>query len=411
MNNNSASERQADDDYDTSEDGPGVSLIELLTWLGQSKRVILGSGLTGGLLALGVALTMPPIYTASTSFLPPANTQQQGGSAAALAALGSLSGLGSVGGKTPDEMYVGLLGSDSVLRGLDQQFDLKARYKVESHETLKRMVGGVIRINADKKSGFISVEVDDQDPEFAAKLANAHADQVRKVLGRLAVSEAQQRRMFYELQLKETKDRVVEAETGLRAFQEKSGMVALERQAEFALSSAAQLRNMIAEREVQMKVLRLEATAENPAAIRLASEINALRAELASAESNKSEKSGNNSGISVAKLPSTAVEYLRARRELKLQETLLEGMIRQYELAKLDEAKEGPSLQQVDQAMPPDRKSKPKRASLVLAGTAIALFLSTIIVLGRRYMAKVREENPSAGKSWQALSAAWKWRS
>lgn len=409
-----SSNQTADYDDEEDDDTSSVSLVEALTWLGEGKRLIAGAGFLAAVAAIGATLLMAPVYTASTTFLPPTNAQQQGGSAAALAALGSLSGLGSVGGKTPDEMYVGLLSSDSVLRGLDQRFDLKDRYKSDSHETLRRQVGGLIRISSDKKSGFISVEVDDKDPEFAAKLANAHAEEVSKVLGRLAVSEAQQRRMFYEQQLKDTKEQVVKAETALRAFQEKSGVLALEKQAEFALSGAAQLRAQIAEREVQMKVLRLEATAQNPAALRLASEIQALRSELAAAETTSATKPGADAGtggVSIAKLPGAAVEYLRARRELKLQEALLEGMIRQYELAKLDEAKEGPSLQQVDKAMPPDRKSKPKRASIVIVVTMLALFLSSSVVLGRRYVRKVRGSNPLQAQSWANLAGAWKWRS
>jgi uncharacterized protein involved in exopolysaccharide biosynthesis len=110
----------------------------------------------------------------------------------------------------------------------------------------------------------------------------------------------------------------------------------------------------------------------------------------------------------VGKLPEAGLEYVRARRELKLQETLLESMVRQYEIAKLDEAKEGPTLQQVDVALPPDHKSKPARALIVLASTLVALLLVSVWVVVRRYLALRRESDPLASAAWNDLMRAWR---
>ncbi|HTJ04265.1 MAG TPA: Wzz/FepE/Etk N-terminal domain-containing protein, partial [Caldimonas sp.] len=219
--------------YDTDEDeAPALSLTEVLTWLGESKRQIAAVTVTIAVAALVVALLLPPIYTARASFLAP-GSQQQSGSAAALAALGSLGGLaGGLAAKTPDDLYVALLKSDSVLRGLDARFDLKKHYDVETHEALRRVVPGFIRVSADKKSGVINVEVDDKDAKFAADVANAHEAEVTKLLGRLAVSEAQLRRVFFEKQLQDTKENLVKAEQALRGVQEKSGVIVLDKQAE-----------------------------------------------------------------------------------------------------------------------------------------------------------------------------------
>ncbi|HUP05929.1 MAG TPA: Wzz/FepE/Etk N-terminal domain-containing protein, partial [Caldimonas sp.] len=343
-----------DDDADES----WVTLADILTWVGEGKRLVGLVTLAAAVVALGVALLLSPVFTARTTLLAP-NTQQQGGSAAALAALGALGGLGGVAPKTPDDLYVALLKSDSVLRLLDERFDLKKHFGVKTFEALRKAVPGAVRVSADKKSGLITVEVDDESAKFAADLANAHAEEVTRVLARLAVSEAQLRRVFFENQLKETKENLVKAEQQLQATQEKSGMIVLDKQTEALIGSAALLRSQIAEREVQLKVLRTSATEQNPDVQRIQAELRGLRTELERLESSQNAPSGNPLDLPVTKIPAAAIDYIRARRELKIQETLLESMLRQYEIAKLDEAKEGPTLQQVDKALPPDYKSKP----------------------------------------------------
>ena len=186
--------------------------------------------------------------------------------------MGALGGLtGGLGAKTPDELYVALLKSDSLTRALDERMGLRKHYKLANFESLRRSLPAFVRIASDKKSGVISVEVDDEDPKFAADLANAHAAELTKLLGRLAVSEAQQRRVFFEQQLKDTKEHLISAEQDLRKVQEKSGVIVLDKQAEALIGGAAQIRALIAEREVQLKVLRTSATEQNPDVIRLTS--------------------------------------------------------------------------------------------------------------------------------------------
>jgi uncharacterized protein involved in exopolysaccharide biosynthesis len=390
--------------------GPSVSLLDLLTWVGEGKWLVARSTALAALASIVFAFLLPPIFTARTTLLPPAS-QQSGGASAALAALGALGGLGGgLGAKTPDELYVALLKSDSVLRALDARFDLKARYEVKTYEELRKSMPERVRVTSDRKSGVISVEVDDKDAAFAADLANAHATEITKLLGRLAVSEAQLRRAFFELQLKDVKENLIKAELGLRAVQEKSGVIVLDKQAEALIGGAAQLRAMIAERDVQLKVLRTAATGENPDVLKLISELAALRFELARMESARGPSTGSAVDIPVGKIPEAAIEYVRARRELKLQETLLESMVRQFEIAKLDEAKEGPVLQQVDKALPPDRKSKPSRALIVIASTLLALLASLAFVVWRRYAAAAREQDPQHALAWAAMRRAWVWR-
>ena len=393
--------------------GPQVGLVDLLTWIGERKLFIAGVTTVAALASVAYALSLPPIFTARTTLLPASN-QQQSGSTAALAALGSLGTLaGGLSSKTPDELYVSLLRSDTVQRNLDKQFDLRGRYHITSYEDLRRTLPRFIRVTAEKKSGVITVEVDDKDPKFAAELANAHSGEITRLLSRLAVTEAQQRRIFFEQQLKETKENLVKAEVALREVQEKSGMVVLEKQAEAIIEAVSALKTRIAEREIRLKVLRTAATAENPDVRLLTSEIAALRAELQRMESNGAAASSAKEGtidIPVGRLPSTGLEYVRAYREVKFQETMLTSMLRQFEVAKLDEAKDAPALQQVDAALPPDRKSKPARAMIVLGGTFIGLLLSLLWVVLRRYNALAGDNDSNRARALDGLRHAWRLR-
>jgi uncharacterized protein involved in exopolysaccharide biosynthesis len=398
-------------EYSEEDGGPQVGLVDLLTWLGQGKRLILGATLTVALGSLAYALTLPPIYTARASLLPPGAQQQTGSGGAALAALGSLGALpAGVSGKTPDELYVALLKSDSVTRALDEHFGLKTRYRAKAFETLRKELSLHVRISSEKKTSVITVEVDDEDPQFAADLANSHGGEVTKMLGRLAVSEAQQRRKFFEQQLKETKDNMVKAETALRSFQEKSGIIVLEKQSEALITGAAQVRSQIADREVRLKVMRTGATEQNPDVMQLSSELRALRFELARMESTQGGSAGSSVDIPVTKIPEASIDYVRARRELRLQETLLDTMVRQLEAAKLDEAKEGPLLQEIDHALPPDYKSKPSRSMIVLVNTLVALLASAAWVVARRYAALTRTEDPAGAMAWREARRAWSLR-
>ncbi|WP_418317556.1 Wzz/FepE/Etk N-terminal domain-containing protein [Piscinibacter sakaiensis] len=398
-------------DYDDENDGPQVSAVEVLTWLGEGKGLIALLTAIAIAIAAAFAFLWPPSFTAHTTLLPP-GAQQPSGSAAALASLGVLGGLaGGLATKTPEELYVALLRSDTLLRALDERYQLQQRYDYRSFVHLRKRVGKYISVEADKKSGVITLQVTDRDPAFAADLANAHVEEIKKILDRLAVSEAQQRRIFFEQQLQATKDKLIAAEQDLRKVQERSGVIVLDKQAEALIEGAAQLRAQIAEREVQLKVLKTGATERNPDVIRMNSELAALRSELARIESRQGQgNSANPLDMQVARLPEAAIDYIRARRELKLQETLLESMIRQFEIAKLDEAKEGQLLQQIDKAVPPDYRSFPSRLLFLAAGAAAGLLLGIGWVVARRYAALASSEDSADADSWRALGRAWRLR-
>jgi capsule polysaccharide export protein KpsE/RkpR len=230
-----------------------------------------------------------------------------------------------------------------------------------------------------------------------------------RLLGRLAVTEAQQRRVFFEKQLRDTKENLVKADLDMQKTQERSGMIVLDKQAEAILTNMARLRAGIVEREVQLRVLRTAATEQNPDVIRLNSELSGLRAELVRMESSAGAQ-GSVVDIPAGKIPEAAAAYIRARREVKFQETLLESMLRQYEIAKLDEAKEGPAVQQVDVALAPDRRSKPLRTLIIVGGLLLGLLGSAAYVVVRRYRALVEPDDTQRNAAWRDLLRAWRWK-
>jgi len=378
-----------------------ISLLDLATALGEEKATLFAIPLVTTVVAVVVSLLMTPIFTAKTVVMPP--QQQQSGAAAALASLGGLAGLaGAAGGiKSPDEMYVALLGSESLQNGLIAELNLQERFQVKTLTDTRARLKGQVRISSDKKSGLLSIEVDDKDPAFAAELANSHVTELRAMLGRLALTEAQQRRAFYEQQIQLTQDKLGLAEVAFRAAKEKSGMQVTTVLAETGVRASAELRGQIAAREVQLQAMSRFATAQNPDTQRIASELSALRAQL-----NKTEQGSGESKVAASPLHQEAV---KSYRDVKVQEAMLEVLIRQYELARVDEAKEGPLIQQVDVATPPERKSKPKRAQFVMTAAFAGLFFGVLVAFVRRALRKAQSDPASAGQ-WLALKKAWSLR-
>jgi len=329
--------------------------------------------------------------------------QQQSGAAAALASLGGLAGLaGAAGGiKSPDEMYVALLGSENLQNRLIADLKLQERYETKTLTDTRAALKSLVRFSADKKSGLLSIEAEDKDPVFAAELANRHVAELRTMLGRLAVTEAQQRRVFYEQQIQQTQDKLAVAEVAFRAAKEKSGMQVTSVLAETGVRASAELRGQIAAREVQLQAMSRFATAQNPDTQRIASELSALRSQL-----NKAEQGSGENKAAASPLHQEAV---KSYRDVKVQEAMLEVLIRQYELARVDEAKEGPLIQQVDVAVPPERRSKPKRAQMVLVAAFAGLFLGVLVAFVRRALRKAQSDPASAGQ-WLALKKAWSLR-
>ncbi len=377
-----------------------ISLIDLAIALGEEKATILKVTGLFTAVAVVVALLLPNIYTAKTVMMPP--QQQQSSAASALASLGGLAGLAgaAAGIKSPDEMYVAFMQSEGLQKNIIEKLKLQERYEAKTIFDTRNKLKENVRVSPDKKSGLITIEADDKDPEFSAQLANLHVDELRVLLGRLAVTDAQQRRMFYEQQIKKVQAELAEAEQSFRQAKAQSGMQVTAVIAETGVRASAELRGQIAAREVQMSAMSRFATAQNPDVQRLGSELSALRGQLAKLE--------QGSGVVETSTP-LQQQAIKSYRDVKVQEAMLEVLIKQYELARVDEAKEGPLLQQLDVATAPERKAKPKRSMIVLVAAFGGLFLGVLLAFIRRAMRNAVESDQGSSQM-SLLQKAWSFK-
>ena len=345
-----------------NDEDDGISLGELLSMLTSRWKSILGGSVVAGALGLGGAMLLPPIFTAQTLIMPP--QQQQNGAAAALGALGALGALAGGGLKNTADQYIGLMQSATVSDRLIDRFKLMEVYDVKYRMDARKVLLKNVAINAGKKDGLIVVAVDDEDPQRAADMANAYVDQLRQMTNTLAVSEAQQRRQFFEQKLGETKERLTQAQIALQAGGFNSGALRAEPKA--AAEGYARIRAELTTAEIKLQTLRAT-LADGASEVRQQQTIvAALRTEL-----NRQEKTEQ---VVVDGDPG----YISRYREYKYQETLFELYAKQFELARADEGREGALIQVVDVAQVPEKKSKPQRALLALGAAVLAGFVLAV---------------------------------
>jgi len=274
-------------------DDDEINLLDLLIVLAKYKKMIISMTFAAALLAIGISLLMTNIYTGTTKILPPQQSQSAAG--AMLSQLGGLAGMagGSLGIKNPNYLYVAILKSRNIMERVVRRLDLQKVYEQETLNGAMSTLGGSTVITSGK-DGVITVEVSDKDPQLAANMANAFVEELDKLLQTYSLTDASQKRTFFDQQLRQAKNKLTDAE------------------------------------------------------------------------------------LVLDKTPNTSLEYLDALRNLKYQEALWEILARQFEMAKLDEAKDFPLIQVLDKATPPEKKSKPKRSLIVILATLVAGFLAVI---------------------------------
>lgn len=370
------------------DDSEEIGLLELSVILKSRWKLLVGAPLLAAALAYGAALLIPPTFTATTTFLPP--QQQQSSAASALASLGALAGLaGGAGVKTPADQYVAFMQSTTVSDRIIDRFDLMKVYQSKLRMDARKKLADNAKIAVGKKDGLISVAVDDEDPKRAAEIANAYIDELRRLSSSLAVTEAQQRRVFFEQQLTQTKERLTAAQRALEASGFSEG--ALRSEPKSAAETYARLQAEVTAAEVRLQTMR-GAYNENAPEFRTAQDrLAALRGQLARTEKVRGGGDDN--------------DYVGKYREFKYQETLFDLFARQYELARVDESREGALVQVVDTATPPERRSKPKR-SLIAAATFVVVGLLLTMALVIRHVSRLTPISPQRAERLAALKAS-----
>jgi capsule polysaccharide export protein KpsE/RkpR len=372
--------------------------LDLAIEVAQQRKLLLIVPLVAGFVALSISFFIAPTYTATVRMLPP--IQQQSSTAALASQLGALTGLGAgaLAIKTPADQYVALLKSRTVSDAMIRRFNLLQLYDVKLMDDARRLLALQTRVTVGPKDGLISIEVDDHDPKRSAELANGYVGELRNLSNTLAVTEAGQRRLFFETQLVKAKENLTHAEIALHA----SGVSesALKTMPQSALEGLARLRAQITAQEVKLASMRTYMTDSNPDLAVALRELEALRHELAKAEKTNDPKGEGK-----------AADYITKFRDFKYHEALFELMSKQYELARLDEAREGAVIQVVDAAQPPERKSKPRKAYLAIGTTFFVFVLMAAYVLSARAIANLAAVPARKAKLLMLRDLLLSWRS
>ena len=357
-------------------DSDVISLHDVLSALVQGRRTICRSVIIAAALATCVAFLIPAKYRAEAVILTPQQSQSTlsvmaqlsgMGAGAGLSTLGLLSGLGL---HNPTDLYVGILESRTIADALIARFDLKRIYHERDLQATRKHLARDTTIKTGRDT-LIHIRVDDRDPLRAAQLAQGYVEELARQNSSVALTEASQRRLFFEGQLEKEKDTLANAEIAMRNTQQSTGLVAPAGQAEALVRSLSQLHAEILTRQAQVDALRTYVTDDNPRFQTVKRELSSLQAELARLEQGSHARGSVE--VPAGELPQAGLEYLRKYREVKYHETLFEMLAKQYEAARLDEAKSASLVQTIDKAVPPERKSWPPRAIIIGAASLLAL--------------------------------------
>jgi uncharacterized protein involved in exopolysaccharide biosynthesis len=334
--------------------------------------------------ALGLSLLMTNKYEGRAAILPPQQGASLGSQLLAQAAggLASLAGLLGAAPGNPSDLYVGLVQARTVEDRIIDRFDLLKTYPGvvrrflhwDTRDDVRDMLEKAYKADADPKSGIITITVEDQDPRRAAAMANAFVEEVKNLTQTLSISEASQRRLFFEEQMKGTKGALVKAEEELKGFGERTGALQIDQQAKAVIEGIAALMAQIAATEVQIKVIRTYATPGNPDLKMAEESLRGMKAELAKMEAKG--HGGHDPLMPTGRIPSVATDFVRKLRDFKFNEDLFVLIAKQYELARLDEARDAAVIQVVDRAVVPERKSRPNRILITALGACLGVVVS-----------------------------------
>jgi uncharacterized protein involved in exopolysaccharide biosynthesis len=380
------------------------SLLPLLRVAAKRRRLVWITALSIVLVASTAALLLPNYYKAIAVILPPSQSSASG--ASMMAQLGNLGAMASLGGgalgiKNPNDMQVALLKSRSVEDAMAERFHLQALYHRKYLSTARKHWEHMTSVENGLKDGLIKLSVTDRDPRRAADLANGWVDEYRQLTARLATTEASQRRLFFERELGLAHADLVRAEEEMKQTEQRTGVIEIEGQARARIASAAVMRGQIAAKEVEIRAMREFAADQNPDLERAEQELTGMEAQL-SAMDVDSDRGTGDLVAPRGKVTQAGLDSMRALREVKYRETIQELLTRQYEGARIDEARQGSLVQIIDIATIPDRPSSHYRLWIALGALVLALPLALFTARTVESASIVLASRGRAG-SWTAV--------
>ncbi|MBI3610053.1 MAG: lipopolysaccharide biosynthesis protein [Nitrospirae bacterium] len=376
-----------------------INLLDYWKVLVKRRKMIGQIVAAAFIMSVIVSLLLPKIYASTASILPP---QQEGSfSSAMVSQLPGGSGGGFLGMKSPADLWVGILKSGTVRDAIIARFDLMKIFKVKNREDAQKKLDQHVRIMKSKED-IISITVEDRDPRRTAETANAFVEELDRINKGIVMTSGRRMRVFVEERLKEAKEELRKTEDAVRAFQEKNRAVKLDDQSKAIIEAIGNVKGQLMAKEVELQTMLSYATSTNPQAEILKTQVEELKERLREMEEGKripDNHSPKDIFIPTAQIPDLALQFARLVREAKVQETLYGLLTQQYEMARIQEAKDSPTVQVLDTAKVPERRSKPKRTSIVLLSTVTAAFLAVFIAFFVEYIEKLRTPIETAEKT------------
>ncbi len=365
-----------------------------------ARRVVIAGFCVMGIVAsLGISLLLPNVYESTSSVLPQLESKEGGALAALLSSTGAGGmaqnlGLGLPGlPTTPTDVFVSILKSRLMADEVIKKFNLMDRYREKTMVDTRKELEDHLRITVTKEK-VIKVAVEDEDPQVAADMANFYVTNLDRLNRTVTVSKAGQNRAFLERRLHETLDSMAKAEDALRDFQTKNKTVAVEAQAKVMIEAAAILQGQITAQEVQLQVMGSYLSPDNPDLARIRSNVEELKKQLTIMGSGKDVKGivlGDRLHPAMTNVPDLALQFGRLFRQVKVQETLFTLLTSQHEQAKIAEARDTPTVQVLDPAVPADKRSRPRLLLNLAVAGVLALVVGIFLAFFLDYRARVRQ--------------------
>ncbi len=378
-----------------------IPLTELLMALWQRRfwlaRVI---GL-GMLISIGIALLIPKRYTSTAQLMPP--DQQSLPSGSLLSAITGAGSVASVGGlmstRTPGGTFIGILDSQTAQDDIINRFDLRRVYHCKLDIDARSILSTQTTIVEDKSSGIISISVTDRDPNRARDLAEAYVEELDKLVNSLSTSSARREREFLEQRLKSIKSDLDASSVALSQFSSRNATINPQSQGQALISAVSGLQGELITDQGELSGLKAMYSNDNVHVREARARIDELQSQL--------RKMGNVGGKvdgadqqsdelypSIRELPILGVTYSDLSRQMAMQEGIYETLNRQYELAKVEEAKEIPPIKMLDEPQVPERKSSPHRLLIVLLGVLASAFAGIVWIAICKLWEITDESNP-----------------
>lgn len=375
------------------------SPADVLIILAKNKSLIILFPLIAVVVAVVITLLLPNVYKASVTLLPP--QQAQSSTAALLSQLGGVAGaaVGVAGLKNPNDLYVGMLKSRTIANHIIEKYDLKKIYDLDSLEKTRANLEKNSLISS-AKDGLITITVEDKNKKLVAKIANSYADELLTLTKTLALTEAAKRRLFFEQQLTLSKNNLAAAEMSLKSALDSRGVISVDSDSRAIVETVSRLRAQISVKEIQLNSMGAFVTKNNQEYKRVQEELISLRSELSKLENGRAGNASSSQNVN----NQVGLENIKILRDVKYYQMLYELLSKQYEAARLDEAKDSSIIQMLDPAVEPERKAGPKRAIIVIS-TFIAAFLASLAFVLLRESLLIWLSQEENSRKWEKIKS------